>query len=60
MLILLVATTLIASFIVEMLVRLFRNTYEIEWPVAAAVPENAMALEIAASLRRAAGNLNGK
>jgi hypothetical protein len=60
MLILLVATALIGSFIVEMLVRQFRNNYEIEWPAAVVVAENSMALEIAATLRRAAGNLNGK
>lgn len=60
MLILLVATTLIGSLIVEMLVHRFNDTYEIEWPVAAAVPDNAMALEIVATLRRAAQNLNGK
>ena len=59
MLILLVATALIGSLIVEMLVHRFNNSYEIEWPVAAMPPENAMALEIAATLRRAAGNLNG-
>jgi hypothetical protein len=60
MLILLVAATLIGSFIVEMLVRRFKDSYELEWPAAAVVPENAMALEIAATLRRAAVNLNGK
>jgi hypothetical protein len=60
MLILLVAATLIGSLIVEMLVHLFNNNYEIEWPVASTAPENAMALEIAATLRRTAGKLNGK
>lgn len=60
MLILLVAITLIGSLVVEMLVRRFNDTYEIEWPEAVVVPPNAMALEIAATLRRAAANLNGK
>lgn len=60
MLILFVATTFIAAFIVEMLVHRFNNAYEIEWPAASVVPDNAMALEIAATLRRAAGKLNGK
>ena len=60
MLILLVATTLIAAFVVEMIADYFKNTYEIEWPTAVAVPENAMALEIAQTLRRTAGKLNGK
>ena len=44
MLILLVATALIGSLVVEMLVHRFNSAYEIEWPVAAVAPENAMAL----------------
>jgi uncharacterized membrane protein YoaK (UPF0700 family) len=60
MLILLVAITILGSLVVEMISRHFKNTYEIVWPVAPVVPENAMALEIAASLRRVAANLNGK
>jgi uncharacterized membrane protein YoaK (UPF0700 family) len=60
MLILLVAITILGSLVVEMVSRHLKNNYEVVWPVAPVVPENAMALEIAASLRRVAANLNGK
>jgi hypothetical protein len=60
MLILLVTTALIASLVVEMFVRHFNSNYEIEWPTTTAAPENSMALEIAATLRQAAGKLNSK
>ena len=60
MLILLVTTTIIASFVVEILVHLFRDTYEIEWPQPVATPENALALDIVAKLRQAAEKMNGK
>ncbi|MBO9098379.1 MULTISPECIES: hypothetical protein [Rhizobium] len=60
MLILLATATIIGSLIVEMLVRRFNSTYEIEWPTATPVPENALALDVVATLRRAAANMNGK
>ena len=60
MLILLVAISILASIVAEIIARHFRNTYEIVWPIAPVLPENAMALEIAATLRRVAANLNGK
>ncbi|WFR96777.1 hypothetical protein [Rhizobium tumorigenes] len=60
MLILLATATIIGSLIVEVLVRRFNSTYEIEWPVAAPAPENALALDVVATLRRAASNMNGK
>ena len=60
MLILLVTTAIFASLVIESLVRLFNSAYELEWPTPNLAPENALALEVAATLRRAAANMNGK
>ncbi len=60
MLILLVTAAIVASLVIESLVRLFNNAYEFEWPAPALAPENALALEVVATLRRAASNMNGK